>query len=139
MQKRKILMTPQAAHNVETLKTRQKPTIRKTYTDRLAALQAMADRLADEIELADADVGKRLNWLREYAKILRRPLATFRGLLIPCSPIRLVPTSQSFTYLRPSWMLLASKLKTQSMQRRSTMQHWTQSRESRKPAHLLRS
>lgn len=70
MQKRKIVMTPQAAHNVETLKNREAPMGRKTYTDRLAMLQSMADGLAEEIQIADGDVGKRLTWLREYAKIL---------------------------------------------------------------------
>ena len=70
MEKRKIMMTPQAVIHVEALKDRPTPGCRKTYTDRLASLQAMADRLAEEIEVADADVGKRLTWLREYAKIL---------------------------------------------------------------------
>lgn len=63
-------MTPQAVHNVETLKNREPPKDRKTYTDRLAMLQSMADGLAEEIQIADGDVGKRLTWLREYAKIL---------------------------------------------------------------------
>lgn len=63
-------MTPQAVHNVGTLKNREPSKDRKTYTDRLAMLQSMADGLAEEIQIADGDVGKRLTWLREYAKIL---------------------------------------------------------------------
>lgn len=69
-QKRQIMMTPQAVIHVEALQSRPAPGVRKTYTDRLADLQKMADQLADEIQVADADVGKRLTWLREYAKIL---------------------------------------------------------------------
>jgi hypothetical protein len=68
--KRQILMTPHAAVQVAAIKDRPSPGARKTYTDRLAELQRMADTLAEEIQVADADVGKRLTWLREYAKIL---------------------------------------------------------------------
>ena len=70
---RKILMTPQAALHVEALRERTTAPVerrRMSYTDRLSQLQTMADRLGEEIQVADADLGKRLNWLRDYAKLL---------------------------------------------------------------------
>lgn len=73
---RRVLMTPQALLHVDALKdvARSKSLDasgkRRTYTDRLAQLQKMADRLGDEIESADEELGKKLIWLREYAKIL---------------------------------------------------------------------
>lgn len=72
--KRVVNMSPHAQIQVAALKRRAEPSttsnVRKTYTDRLSDLQGMADQLAEEIQVADADIGKRLGWIREYAKIL---------------------------------------------------------------------